>query len=92
MVNQLKIRRGRGLSISHLLLVVTGAVEAMELSLNQVEKEEKFHCPWEPVTDVAKGDIRKTLNAKLWKLSVKVATRRGTLKRSVSVLNVPHTH
>ena len=74
MVNQLKIR-GRGLSIPHLLLVVTGAVEAMEHSLNQVEKEERFHCPQEPVTDVAKGDI----NAKLWKLSVKVAKQEGAL-------------
>ena len=83
MVNPPNIRRGRGLSIPHLLLVVTGAVEAMEHSLNQVEKAGKFHCPQGPVTDAAKGDIKKTQNAKLWKLSVKDVTRRSTLKRSV---------
>ena len=77
------IRRVRGLNILHLLLVVTGAVEAMENSLNQVEKAGKFHYPWEPVTDVAKGDIKKTQNARLWKLSVKVVTKRGALRRSV---------
>ena len=82
MVNPQNTRRGKGLSILHLLLAVTGAVEAMEHSLNQVEEAGKFHCPQEPVTDVAKGDIKRTWNAKLWKLSVKVATKRGTLRRS----------
>ena len=83
MVNPLNTRRERGLNIPHLLLAVTGAVEAMEHTLNQVEEAGKFHFPQEPVTDVAKGDIKQTWNAKLWKLSVEVATRRGTLKRSV---------
>ena len=48
-----------------------------------VEKAGKFHCPQEPVIIVAKGDIKKMRNVKLWKLSVKVVTRRGTLRRSV---------
>ena len=45
MVKLLGIRRERSLSIPHLLLVVTGAADAMEHSLNQVEKVGKFHCP-----------------------------------------------
>ena len=83
MVSPLKTRRGKGLSILHLLLVVTGAVEAMEHSLDCVEKAGKFHCLQEPVTVVAKEDIKKMWNVRLWKLSVKVATKRCTLKRSV---------
>ena len=78
-----KNKKGKGLSILHLLLVVTGAVEAMEHSLDHVEKAGKFHCPQEPVIIVAKGDIKKIQSAKLWKLSVEVVTKRGTLKRSV---------
>ena len=91
MANQLKTRRGRGHNFPHLLLVVTGAVEAMEHSLNHVEKAGKFHCPQGPVIIVAKEDIKKMWNVKLWKLSVEVVTRRGTLRRSVYVLNVLHT-
>ena len=83
MENLPNTRRVRSLNTLHLLLVVTGAVVAMEHSLNQVQKAGKFHCPQGPVTDVAKGDIKKRWNARLWKLSVEVATRRDTLKRSV---------
>ena len=83
MVNPLNTRRGKGLSILHLLLVVTGAVEAMEHSLDQMEKAGKFLYPQEPATIVAKGAIKKIQNARLWKLSFEVVTKRGILKRSV---------
>ena len=83
MANQLKTRRERGCSLPHLLLVMTGAVEAMEHSLNHMEKAGKFHCPQGPVIIVAKGDIKKMWNVRLWKLSAEVSTRRGTLRKYV---------
>ena len=61
-----------------------------------MEKAGKFHCPQGPVTDVAEGDIKKTQNARLWKLAVEVATKRGhfekvclSAKHSTHSLEVP---
>ena len=51
-----------------------------------------FHSQKTPVTDAVKAGTRKTRNAKLWMLSVEVVAPRGTLRKSVSNLNVPHIH
>ena len=51
--------------------------------LNHMEKAGKFHCPQGPVIIVAKGDIKKMWNVRLWKLSAEVSTRRGTLRKYV---------
>ena len=71
---------------------VTRVIEAMEQVLNPVEREGSFHSCKTLVTNVGKAGTRKTKIAKLWMLSVKVVAQRGTLKRSVSNLNVPHIH
>ena len=70
----------------------TGAIEAMEQVLSLVEKARSFHSHKTPVTDVAEEDTQKHRTVKLWMLCEEVVERRGTLRRSVSKLNVPHIH
>ena len=67
----------------------TGAIGAMELVLNPVERVRNFHSHKTLVIIVEKAGTRKLKSVKLWMLSVKVATKRDTLKRSVWVLSIP---
>ena len=64
----------------------------MEQVLNPVERVRSFHSCKTLVTDVVKAGTRKVRNAKLWMLSVEVAARKDTLRKSVSKVNVPHIH
>ena len=70
----------------------TGAIEAMEPVLSLVEKARSFHSHKTLATDVEKADIRKHRTVKLWTQCAQVVERRGTLRRSVSRLNIPHIH
>ena len=67
----------------------------MEHSLNQVEKAEKFHCPQGPVTDVAKGDIKK-IECKALEAVCQGCNKKGhfekvclSAKHSTHLLEVP---
>ena len=55
-------------------------------------KARSFHSHKTLATDVAKADIRKPKTAKHWTLCAEVVERRGTLRKSVSKLNIPHIH
>ena len=69
-----------------------GVIEAMEQVLSLVENARSFHSCKTLATDVEKADIRKHRTVKLWMQCAEVVERRGTLRRSVSKLNVPHIH
>ena len=71
---------------------VTGVIEAMEQVLSLVEKARSFHSHKTLVTDVGKADIRKHRTVKLWMQCAEVVERRGTLRKSVSKLSIPHIH
>ena len=64
----------------------------MEQVLSLVEKARSFHSHKTLVTDVEKVDIRKHRTVKLWMWCAEVVERRGTLRKSVSKLNIPHIH
>ena len=71
---------------------ITGVTEAMEQVLNLVEKVRSFHSHKTLATDVAKTDTRKPRTVELWTLCAEFVKKRGTLRKSVSRLNVPHIH
>ena len=92
MANPPKVRRVRSL---HSLVQVgptTGVIEAMEQVLSLVEKARSFHSCKTLATDVEEAGIRKHKTVKLWMQCAEVVERRGTLRRSVSMLNIPHIH
>ena len=65
----------------------------MEQVLSLVEKARSFHSCKTLVTDAEGAGIRKHRTAKLWMWCADlVVERRGTLRRSVSKLNIPHIH
>ena len=64
----------------------------MEQVLSLVEKARSFHSCKTLATDVGKADIRKLRTAKHWMQCAEVVERRGTLRKSVSKLNIPHIH
>ena len=92
MENQLNTRRVRNLHSLVQVGAVTGATDAMDQVLSLVEKARSFHFHKTPVTDVAEENTQKHKTVKLWTLCAEVVERRGTLRRSVSKLNVPHIH
>ena len=92
MVNLLKIRRARSLHSLAQVGSITGVIEAMEQVLSLVEKARSFHSCKTLATDVGKADIRKLRTAKHWTQCAEVVERRGTLRKSVSKLNIPHIH
>ena len=71
---------------------ITRVIEAMEQVLSLVEKARSFHACKTLDTDVVKVGIRKYRTAKLWTQCTEVVERRGTLRKSVSKLNIPHIH
>ena len=92
MANQPKVRRVRSLHSLVQVGAATGVIEAMEQVLSLVEKARSFHSHKTLATDVAKADIRKHRIVKLWMYCAEVVERRGTLRKSVSKLNIPHIH
>ena len=64
----------------------------MEQLLSLVEKARSFHSHKTLDTDVGKADVRKLKTAKLWMQHAEVVERRGTLRKSVSKLNIPAIH
>ena len=70
----------------------TRVIETMEQVLSLMEKARSFHSHKTLATDVGKADIRKHRAAKLWMQCAEDVERRGTLRRSVSKLNIPHIH
>ena len=92
MENPPNTRRVRSLHSLVQVGAVTGATEAMEQVLSLVQKARSFHSHKTLATDVAKTDIRKPRTVKLWMPCAEVVERRDTLRKSVSRLNIPHTH
>ena len=56
------------------------------------KKARSFHSCKTLATDVEKADTRKHRTAKLWMWCAEVVERRGTLRKSVSKLFIPHIH
>ena len=71
---------------------VTGATKAMEQVLNLLKKVRSFHSCKTLATDVVKADTRKYRIVKLSMWCAEVVEKSDTLRRSVSRLNIPHTH
>ena len=92
MVNLLNTRRARSLHNLAQVGPTTGVIEAMEQVLSLVKKARSFHSHKTLATDVGKADIRKLKTAKHWTQCAEVVERRGTLRKSVSKLNIPHIH
>ena len=92
MENLLKTRKVGSPHTQEQVGASTRAIGAMEQVLNPVERARSFHSHKTLVIIVEKAGIRKLMNVKLWMLSVEDVVQRGTLRKSVSKLNVPPIH
>ena len=72
--------------------LIKGVIEAMEQVLKPGGKGKKLPFPQDTFYRCGKGRHQKNKTAKHWTQCAEVVERRGTLRKSVSKLNVPHIH
>ena len=93
MANPPKVRKVRSLHSLVQVRPTTGVIEAMEQVLSLVEKARSFHSCKTLATDVEEAGNQKTQDCKALDTVCRgCRKKRGTLRRSVSKLNIPHIH
>ena len=91
MENPPKVRRVRNPHSLVQVQTARGAIGAMELVLNPVERVGSFHSHKTFATDVGKAGTKRCRTAKLWTQCAGAVERKDTFKRCAS-RNILHTH